>query len=280
MTKTIYPLLTVAAIGLITPIAASSAQSYQTYVIDTYGGAALLPAVRQQLAGSGSSAAVYQDKLVLRTTAQGYQAVQQLLRQIDGAPQALTVLVRVGNQGSSNSSIGQSQIIITSNGERVNVGGYGRFGTQAQAQQGNSLYQVQTLSGKPASIGTSTLLSLAQPWLLPYGTGPYHPYGQPSARVIIYGHVLATASQGIAVTPRLLPNGQIQVGLNQVQQQVTGSRQTPIDSQGLQTTVIVPRGQWVDIGSVSQQSDKQSLGSNGSWQQSGQTSYPIQIKVQ
>ena len=83
--------------------AASNQSSYETYIIHTYGGDALLPAVRQQLNSSrdGGTVAVYQDKLVLSTTASNYQAVQQLLAQIDRQPQALTVSVRVGNNSSS-----------------------------------------------------------------------------------------------------------------------------------------------------------------------------------
>ncbi|MGO3282919.1 MAG: hypothetical protein ACTIKC_09040, partial [Psychrobacter sp.] len=60
------------------------AATYDTYVIYTYGGDTLLPAVRQQLNSSrdGGTVTTYQDKLVLNTTAANYQAVQQLLTQI------------------------------------------------------------------------------------------------------------------------------------------------------------------------------------------------------
>ena len=53
----------------IVPIAVQAAP-YQTYVIHTYGGESLLPAVRQQLSASrdGGTVSIYQDKLVLHTT--------------------------------------------------------------------------------------------------------------------------------------------------------------------------------------------------------------------
>ena len=65
---------------ILLPIFAQAAP-FQTYVIATYGGDTLLPAVRQQLSGSpdGGSVTTYQDKLVLNTTPANYQAVQQLL---------------------------------------------------------------------------------------------------------------------------------------------------------------------------------------------------------
>ena len=93
----------------------SSNAAYQTYVIHTYGGASLLPSVRQTLASYGGSASFYQDKLVLRTTPTGYQAVQNLLGQIDGVPQSLRVSVRVGQTGDQTGTIRQGQIVITNN---------------------------------------------------------------------------------------------------------------------------------------------------------------------
>ena len=140
--------------------AANNQSSYETYVIHTYGGDALLPAVRQQLNSSrdGGTVAVYQDKLVLSTTASNYQAVQQLLTQIDRQPQALTVSVRVGNNSSSQSNIQQGQVIISNRG----IQGAGIINQSSSQQQGNNLYQVQTLSGSAASISTGTLYSLNQ----------------------------------------------------------------------------------------------------------------------
>lgn len=97
--------LSVVSSLLILPIIVQSApyqNAHQTYAIHTYAGDALLPAVRQQLNNSsdGGKVAIYQDKLVLNTSAANYQAVQHLLAQIDNQPQALTVAVRVGNDSS------------------------------------------------------------------------------------------------------------------------------------------------------------------------------------
>lgn len=250
----------------------AAAPNYQTYVIHTYGGEALLPAVRQQLAGTGSTATVYQYRLILRTTPSGYQAVQQLLAQIDGVPQAVTVAVRVGKQGNSAGSIQQNRIIINKNG----IQGYGNYGNQTQSSQGSSFYQVQTLSGKPASISTSTLLSLAQPLFIQQRSA----YNRPSTLIVIQGQTLVTASQGIAVTPRLLPNGQVQVSLNQVEEQLTNNRRAPIDSQSLNTTITLPKGQWITIGSIRQNNQGSGSGIGSSWSQNSQYEYPIEIKVQ
>lgn len=263
----------------ILPIAVQ-ASSVETYVIHTYGGAALLPAVRQQLNTSADDGAVsiYQDKLVLRTTPRNYQMIQQLLSQIDRQPQALTVAVRVGNIQDSQSSIQQGQVIITNRG----IQGSGIINQRRSQQQSNNLYQVQTLSGSAASISTGTLYSL-------YNTNIYSSYTRPSRQIIIQNQVLLPTSRGIAVLPRLLSNGQVEVTLSQVEETLAkngvAQSHSPyrqhsygnnmVDAQRLNSTLIVPCGQWVTIGQISQTSI-----SSGSRTTSSNNNAPIALLVQ
>lgn len=257
------------------------AATFQTYVIHTYGGDALLPAVRQQLNNSrdGGTVSTYQDKLVLHTTAANYQAVQQLLSQIDGQPQALTVAVRVGNNSDSQSNIQQGQVIISNRG----IEGSGIINQRNSQQQGNNLYQVQTLSGSAASISTGTLYALTQT----YHANTYPTYNRPSGQIIIQQQVLLPTTQGIAVTPRLLPNGQVEVQLSQVDEQLVRSHSSykqnsynAIQGQRLNSTIVVPRGQWVTIGQISQnnQTQRSSYGSNRTVNNTN--SMPISLLVQ
>lgn len=271
------------AIGLTGITITAQAAAYQTYVIHTYGGNALLPAVRQQLNTSrdGGSVSTYQDKLVLRTTVANYQAVQKLLSQIDGQPQALTVAVRVGNNSSSQSNIQQSRVIISNRG----IQGSGIINQTNTNQQGNNLYQVQTLSGSAASIGTSTLYSLAQN----YQINSYPNYNRPTRQIVIEQQVLLPTTQGIAVTPRLLSNGQVEVQLAQVEEKLVSansrysqnnrSQNSTIQGQRLNSTIIVPRGQWVTIGQVSENSQTQRSGFGGSRSSVTSNSVPIQLLV-
>ena len=264
----------------VVPIVAQAA-TFQTYVIDTYGGDALLPAVRQQLNNSrdGGTVTTYQDKLVLHTTAANYQAVQQLLTQIDGQPQALTVAVRVGNNSSVQGNIQQGQVIISNRG----IQGSGIIHQSNSQQQTNNLYQVQTLSGSAASISTGTLYALNQT----YDVNSYKNYKSPSVQIVIQQQVLLPTTQGITVTPRLLPTGQVEVTLSQVEEKLARSYSTSqknsnhaIQGQRLDTTIIIPRGQWVTIGQISQSSQNQraSDGSNRAIDSTKNT--PIWIMVQ
>ena len=264
----------------VVPIVAQAA-TFQTYVIDTYGGDALLPAVRQQLNTSrdGGTVTTYQDKLVLHTTAANYQAVQQLLTQIDGQPQALAVAVRVGNNSSVQDNIQQGQVIISNRG----IQGSGIIHQSNSQQQTNNLYQVQTLSGSAASISTGTLYALNQT----YDVNSYTNYKSPSVQIVIQQQVLLPTTQGITVTPRLLPTGQVEVTLSQVEEKLARSYSTSqknsnhaIQGQRLDTTIIIPRGQWVTIGQISQSSQNQraSYGSNRAIDSTKNT--PIWIMVQ
>ncbi|MEZ7501800.1 hypothetical protein QO189_04880 [Psychrobacter sp. Arc29] len=266
----------------ILPIAVQ-ASSDQTYVVDTYGGAALLPTVRQQLDNSadGGTVSVYQDKLVLITTPRNYQMIQQLLTQIDRQPQALTVAVRVGNSSSVQDNIRQGQVIITNRG----IQGTGVIDQYNRQQQGSSFYQVQTLSGSAASISTGTLYSLTQNYRATIQPNYHYPIdSQPSAQIIIQQQVLLSTTQGIAVTPRLLPDGQVEVRLSQIEERLArsnssynryGTSSNSIQGQSLNSTLTVPRGQWVTIGEISQRSI-----SSGSRTANSNNSVPIALLVQ
>ena len=264
------------------------AAAYQTYVIHTYGGESLLPAVRQELSSSrdGGTVSTYQDKLVLHTTAANYQKVQQLLSQIDGQPQALTVAVRVGNSRQSQGNIQQGRVVISNHG----IQGTGVINQSNSQQQSNNLYQVQTLSGSAASISTGMLYSLNQSYIANSYLGyPNYPnVHRPSGQIIIQQQVLLPTTQGITVMPRLLPNGQVEVTLSQVEERLVRANPSynrygynnSVQGQILNSTIVVPRGQWVNIGQISQNNQSQSSGYASNRTLNSSNSVPISLLVQ
>lgn len=257
---------------------------YQTYVIHTYGGESLLPAVRQELNNSrdGGTLSSYQDKLVLRTTAANYQKVKQLLNQIDAQPQALTVAVRVGNTSQSQGNIQQGRIVISNRG----IQGAGMINQRNSQHQGHNLYQVQTLSGSAASISTGTLYSLNQSYI----ANSYPTYHGPAGQIVIQQQVLLPTTQGIAVTPKLLPNGQVEVTLTQVEEQLVRANpsdnrhaynnNSSVQGQRLNSTIIVPRGQWVTIGQISQNNQSKNSGYGSNRAPNSNNNVPISLLVQ
>ena len=247
------------------------AAAYQTYVIHTYGGERLLPAVRQELNSSrdGGTVSTYQDKLVLHTTAANYQKVQ-----------ALTVAVRVGNSRQSQGNIQQGRVVISNHG----IQGTGVINQSNNQQQGNNLYQVQTLSGSAASISTGMLYSLNQSYI----ANSYPTYKRLAGQIIIQQQVLLPTTQGITVMPRLLPNGQVEVTLSQVEEQLVRANPSynrygynnSVQGQILNSTIVVPRGQWVNIGQISQNNQSQSSGYASNRTLNSSNSVPISLLVQ
>ena len=139
------------------------------------------------------------------------------------------------------------------------------------------------MSGSAASISTGTLYALNQN----YDVNSYKNYKSPSVQIVIQQQVLLPTTQGITVTPRLLPTGQVEVTLSQVEEKLARSYSTSqknsnhaFQGQRLDTTIIIPRGQWVTIGQISQSSQNQraSDGSNRAIDSTKNT--PIWIMVQ
>ncbi|WP_435979565.1 hypothetical protein [Psychrobacter sp. DM4] len=275
------PLTAMVLSFVVLPITVQAA-TYQTYVIDTYGGDLLLTAVRQQLNTSpnGGNVSNYQDKLVLRTTPANYQAVLQLLSQIDSQPQPLTVAVRVGSNSKVQRNTQQGRVIISNRG----IQGTGVIMQRGGQQQSDNLYQVQTLSGSAASISTGTLYALTQN----YSRSVYSNYSnnnRPLGQIVIQQQVLLPTTQGIAVVPRLLPSGQVEVSLSQVEETLLRSNTTyrqnnAVKAQRLNSTIIVPRGQWVTIGQITQNGQSQSSGYGINRTIDNSNSVPISLLVQ
>jgi len=217
-----------------------------TYVVDTFGGAALQPIVQNQLnqLPNGGNVMVYQERLVINTTPQNYAKVRELIRQIDRMPQMLTVSVRVGENSSNYENTGYGNIGVINNQVYLN----GRWQNNQSQTIGNQLYQVQTLSGKPASIGLEQFLP-TQAVIVHGRRQGYYPH-------VFIANTLLSANQGIIVTPTALSNGQIQVQIAQANDKFgslafgNGNRQTVVNGQNFSSTITVNPNQWTTIGYV------------------------------
>lgn len=241
----------------------------KTYVVNTMGGAALQPIVQNQLdqLPSGGNVMVYQDRLIINTTPQNYAKVSQFIQQLDRLPQTLTVSVRVGENSSTSQNTGYGNIGVINRQVYIN----GRWQNSQSQTTGNQLYQVQTLSAKPASIGLTQILST--PTVIVNGSRRGYSNNYPQ---VMIGNTLLSANQGISVIPTALLNGQIQVQIEETNDtfgQMYG--QTAVRGQNLSTTITVNPNQWTTIGYVTNQS--YTNGAYGSSHQTWQT--PIQIMV-
>ena len=88
--------------------------------------------------------------------------------------------------------------------------------------------------------------------------------------------------------PRLLANGQVEVKLSQVEEQLVRANpsynrygyNSSVQGQRLNSTIIVPRGQWVTIGQISQNSQNQSASYGSKQNNSRSNDMPISLLVQ
>lgn len=241
----------------------------QTYVVPTLGGSELVPIIQDQLDSlpNGGRVSEYQGKLIITTTPANYQAVQSVIHQIDQLPQTLTVAVRVGENSSNYQHTGYGNVGVTNSRVWVN----GQWQNSQTQTMGNQLYQIQTLSGKPASIGLEQLI--ATPTVI---VNNRRNYSQNRPQIVI-GTTLLSANQGIIVIPNKLANGQIQVQIAQSNERFGSfNRQTVVNGQNLATSVTLYPNQWTTIGYVNNTS--QNSNNYGGSSQNLQT--PIQIMVQ
>lgn len=243
----------------------ASVSHANTYVVDTLGGSALQPIVQHQLnqLPNGGNVMVYQERLIINTTPANYAKISQFIRQIDQLPQTLTVAVRVGDNSSNYQNTAYGNIGVINSQVYVN----GQWQNSQSQTTGNQLYQVQTLSGKPASIGLEQILQM--PTIIVNGYRRAYPQ-------VVIGNTLLSANQGINVIPTALSNGQIQVQIAQS----NGSfgrfnNQTIVNGQNFASTITVNPNQWTTIGYVDNKS--QTNGTYGGYSQNLQT--PIQIMV-
>lgn len=235
----------------------ATAHAQETYVIHTYGDPAIAQLAQDELnRGGGGTALMYQDKLIIKASPADYARVSALVRQVDTAPAPLTVSVATTHQIHEYHKGGQVSVGIS---QKVWVNG--RYQNDSHTTRTNSTYTARTLSGSQVGIGSGTLLGLTN-WQTHRQGGRYW---------LNIGTSWVSLSDGFVATPRLLPNNQIQLTLTQ-------NTHHNAQQNTLNTTLTIPKGQWVQIGELAQ--DSQSTQSGFSFGKSGyREQLPIWVRV-
>ncbi|MDO4896251.1 MAG: hypothetical protein Q3971_02710 [Moraxella sp.] len=238
------------ALALITGLA----HAQEIYVIHTYGDPAIVQIAQDELnRGRGGTASMYQDKLIIKAHPADYARVSALVRQVDTAPAPLTVSVAVAHQLYEHTHGGQVNVGIS---HRVWVNG--RYQNDTRTSQTNSVYTARTLSGSPVSIGSNTLIGLTS-WQSHRQGGRYW---------VNFGTTWMALSDGFSATAKALPNGQISLNLHQ----------STTHQHTLNTTLTLPKGQWVKVGEIAK--DAQGTRSGfGFGQSSTREQVPIWVRV-
>ncbi|MDO4250071.1 MAG: hypothetical protein Q4C68_01025, partial [Moraxella sp.] len=187
-----------------------------------------------------------------------YARILRLLEQIDVAPTPITLSLRadIEQDGRANSHHIQAGI-----DQRVWVNGSYQ-NTSYQAQQ-NSHYQVRGITGAPMRISQNTLIQLINQ----SQTLISSPYGTPIV-IRLTNHHWLTLSDGFSAQATPLPDGTFRLSINQ-SAQLGNSQQTT------QSTLVVPKGHWTQLGWIEQQTSHRGTGTY----QSQTTQLPIWVKL-
>jgi hypothetical protein len=177
---------------------------------------AVLPLVKPIL-DETSSVSGQDSTLVIKATANYMQVIEQLIAQLDKAPQKFLVSLRYGQP--------QTQQLIA--------------GTDTRDDQFTR--SLQTLAGKPALISFSkqarVVSSVTNQQNVAITTAT-------SQQIVMADK---TVNSGFVVTASLLNDGQVKVELSQQHAQFSRDSQQNVSSEQLQTELIVSPGQWISV---------------------------------
>lgn len=197
--------------------------------------AAELQPVLAPLAAPEGHVSVYQDQLVVRATPEKLALIRDTLRQLDRPLQNLRISVRRAAQADSRregvAARGEVDLGQDRPSARLRVEA-GRQRTQAQRQQH---YAITAQEGSTVFIASGSEVPVLQLATTPAGT-------------IVAGTVHVPVQSGFRVTPRLQPDGYVQLEI-EVEQADLGPGRT-LRREALGTRLRVPPGSWVPLGST------------------------------
>lgn len=230
---------------VIAPPLAAAQSAMETRIIDTLGGESLIPLIQPMLA-EGGRISHYRGRLVIRSTPENLAEISALIADIDQPPRPVRITLR--RHASSSDSQREAGVQIEADRD-------GRVDARVQASRRDSArqrqddYHITTLDGHEAFIDRGQLLQLA-------GYAP-------GSREIL------PLLQGIAVRPRLLPDGRVQLEISQrFDERHPGG---PADTQTAQSTLLLTPAQWQPLGRLDQDTADRSM--------AGRTEHTSQISL-
>lgn len=225
----------------------------ETHIVDTLGGEALIPTLRPLLV-EGGSIGHYQGRLVIRTTAENFTVLRQVIADIDQVPRP----VRISLRREANQQRSRQDAEVRVHSERGGSRAEARIRQGQQISSRQDDYHITTLDGHEAFIDRGQLLQLAG----------YSPNDR----------TLLPLLQGMTVRPRLLPNGQVELSVNQRFDEVDSAGQAR--TQGADTVLRVEAGEWRPLGGLAHQGREEDSGllSRGSSTDSSQIILQIRVE--
>lgn len=237
----------------------------------------VLPVI-QQLLASGSTAAEFNNQLVLNVTDEELAKISQLLDVIDRRPRELLITVRTPGSSTARNrgvavdgSIGNEDVRIGTGNVRVGEGDGLRIGIEDTTtnESGTQQQQVRAVEGMPAQISIGVTTPVTSSYTLANGqrvtTREYYP-----------------VSQGVNVVARVI-NDRVTLDIDQQNDRLAnqkgvqgasvavtsdgyrrGTYDAPtIRTQSINTQVSGRIGEWIPLGSINENSASDTRGTGG-----------------
>lgn len=216
----------------------------------------------QPMLGPGDAISGEGSLLILRASPAIQTQVRQMLAEIDRAPRNLIISVRSSSEDLREGASMGGRIHVGPGGTSIQ----GSSGSRELATGRGATQQIRVLEGMPAMLQVGEESQRVEPLLVPY----------PGGYAVVPSTTTRATGRWLRVVPRL--QGQ-QVLLDIQPEEAYPDPRHPrnLDVQRLSTKVVVPLGQWVPLGGV----DSQEQRNNSGWSASTRSqSSQVWVKVE
>ncbi len=216
----------------------------------------------QPMLGPGDAISGEGSLLILRASPAIQTQVRQMLAEIDRAPRNLIISVRSSFEDLREGASMGGRIHVGPGGTSIQ----GSSGSRELATGRGATQQIRVLEGMPAMLQVGEESQRVEPLLVPY----------PGGYAVVPSTTTRATGRWLRVVPRL--QGQ-QVLLDIQPEEAYPDPRHPrnLDVQRLSTKVVVPLGQWVPLGGV----DSQEQRNNSGWSASTRSqSSQVWVKVE
>lgn len=231
---------------LLSPVAAADSQIH-TITLKHRLATEVLPQVEAFLPQDATVRA-YGDMLILKSDRATLANVEQLLEKLDKPQQGLLVSVMRTSEELQQQRGGSNQIQIEADDDIKGSVAIRRWSTKDRQDQ-NQHYQARGVSGRPVSIALGEDVPQQQQLV----------FVGPRGAVVANDTDYISTANGFQAVPFLLPDGQVRVEIHPFFSKLSRV-DGDVSSSDVITTVVGQRGEWLEIGRITENASLDSEG--------------------
>ena len=218
--------------------------------------------VLQPFVGNGGALSGMNSQLIVRATPARIMEIRKILARIDTLPRQLRIAVRQGGridkqahgaEVSGQVGAGDVRVTVPARGRRgasVEAGGVrARIWSSGVVEQDEDMQEIQVLEGRQAFIRLGLAVPLRETTVVQSGV----------ASRVVESTRYEEIGTGFYVVPRL-SGDQVVLEISPQKERLIGGRGQNIETQRIVTTVSGRLGEWIELGSLSQQQEDSETG--------------------